>query len=244
MTRPDEVMEKVLAGLRDVEAPVGMERRILERLENVAEMRGRPGWRQLWLGHTGMTWGLGCGVVAMAILIALAIPAVHRRGPVAVRGNDVGAKAVAGREAVADSARGSVGKKRVWGGMASVSSQTQVRVSDAQGDEDSVAMSETRAASFPAPPMPLTDEEKLLLRMVHQGDSVELAMLDPKMEALREAEEKEEFQRFFAKAAVKESEGDAVPVSDQTAPLDEKASPVEKQVEEPKQEQSTTVETK
>ena len=34
MKRPDEAMERVLAGLRDAEAPVGMERRILERLED------------------------------------------------------------------------------------------------------------------------------------------------------------------------------------------------------------------
>ncbi len=72
-------------------------------------------------------------------------------------------------------------------------------------DMDAVAMSETKAASFPAPPMPLTEQEKLILRMVREGNSVELAMLDPKMEALRDAEEKEEFQRFFAKPVVKEA---------------------------------------
>jgi hypothetical protein len=243
MTRPDEAMERVLAGLRDVEAPVGMERRILKRLENVAEVRGGAGWKQLWLGRTGLVWGLGCGVIAAVILIALAIPVVHRRGSVAVRGNDVGAKAVAGREAAVERGRGSVGKKEVSRGTASVSSQTQVRVSDAQEDEDAVAMSEMRAASFPAPPMPLTDEERLLLRMVHQGDSVELAMLDPKMEALREAEEKEEFQRFFAKAAVKESEGETTPATDQAAPS-EQVSPVETPAEEHKREPSSTVQEK
>lgn len=236
MMRPDEAMERVLAGLRDAEAPVGMERRILERLENVGELRGRTSWRPLWL--------VGCGVLAAAILIAFAIPAVHRPGHDPVRGDDVAARVVAGRDAVVESARSSVGKKRVSGGAASVSSQKQILVGDAQGDQDSVAMSEMRAASFPAPPMPLTDEEKLLLRMVHQGDPVELAMLDPKVEALRDAEEKAEFQRFFAKAGVKESEGDAVPVTDQAAPADEKASPVETPAEEPKREQSTTVETK
>jgi hypothetical protein len=236
MTRPDEAMEKVLAGLRDVEAPVGMERRILERLENVAEVR-RAGWRLLWLV------GMGGGVGAAAILIALAIPAVHLRGPVAVRGNDVGAKAVAGREALVENTRSSVEKKQVWGGVGSVSSQRGRFAGDAQGDDDSVAMSEMRAASFPAPPMPLTDEEKLLLRMVHQGDPVELAMLDPKMEALRDAEEKAEFQRFFAKAAVKESEGETIPATDQAMPSAQ-VSPVETAAEEPKREPSSTAEKK
>jgi hypothetical protein len=228
MTRADDAIERVLAGLRDVEAPVGMERRILERLENVAEMRGRADWRPLWLV------GLGCGVVAAAILIALAIPAVHRRGHAPVVGNDVGAKVVAGRAAMVGDARGSVGEKRVWGGTASVSSRRQVSMGDAQGDEDSVAMSEMRAASFPAPPMPLTDEERLLLRMVRKGDPVELAMLDPKMEALRDAEEKAEFQRFFAKAAVKEPDLTVDPAVAQEG----EASPVETSAQEPK-EQST-----
>ena len=75
-----------------------------------------------------------------------------------------------------------------------------------ESDVDSVAMSEMQAASFPAPPMPLTEQERLLVRMVHHGDGVELAMLDPKMEALRDAEEKEEFRSFFAKPVLKEAE--------------------------------------
>jgi hypothetical protein len=70
--------------------------------------------------------------------------------------------------------------------------------------EDSVAMSEMRAASFPAPPMPLTEQERLLLRMEHKNDPVELAMLDPKLWELSEVEEKEEFQRFFARPTVKQ----------------------------------------
>src|SRR5271170_2093717 len=151
MMRADDAMEKVLAGLREVEAPVGMERRILARLESSAEVRAGVGWRAMWLGRPWLSVALGCGVVAAVIAVVMAIPAVHRRGPVSVRGNDVGAKVVAGREPVVESARGSVGKKRVSGGVGSVS--PQVRVGDARGDEDSVAMSEMRAASFPAPPM-------------------------------------------------------------------------------------------
>jgi hypothetical protein len=206
MTRPDDAMEKVLAGLREVEAPVGMERRILERLENVAEVRSGVGWRAMWLGRPWLSVALGCGVVAAVIAVVTAIPAVHRRGPVSVRGSDAEAKVVAGREAVVENTRGSVEKKQVWGGVGSVSSKRQPEVGGAQGDEDVMAMSEMRAASFPAPPMPLTDEERLLLRMVHRGDPVELAMLDPKLEALRDAEEKADFQRFFAKPVAKEAE--------------------------------------
>ena len=69
----------------------------------------------------------------------------------------------------------------------------------AANSEDSLAMSEMRAASFPAPTMPLTEQERLFLRMTRRGDAVELAALDPHLRELEEREEKAEFQRFFAK---------------------------------------------
>jgi hypothetical protein len=56
--------------------------------------------------------------------------------------------------------------------------------------------------SFPAPPLPLTEQERLLLRIAHRGDPVELAMLDPKMRAARDEEDKAEVQRFFVQPKV------------------------------------------
>jgi len=68
-------------------------------------------------------------------------------------------------------------------------------------DGDSAALDDMHAASRPAPPMPLTEQERLLLRLVHKDAPVELAMLDSKMRALQDSEEKTEFQRFFAQPA-------------------------------------------
>jgi hypothetical protein len=51
--------------------------------------------------------------------------------------------------------------------------------------------------SFPAPEAPLTEQERLLLRIVHRGDPVEVAMLNPQELAREEALEAAEFQRFF-----------------------------------------------
>ena len=53
-------------------------------------------------------------------------------------------------------------------------------------DRDAVAVEAMHATSYPAPPMPLTEQERLLLRLVHKDDPVELAMLDPKVRALQE----------------------------------------------------------
>jgi hypothetical protein len=48
--------------------------------------------------------------------------------------------------------------------------------------------------------MPLTEQERLLLRLVHKDGPVELAMLDSRMRALQDSEDKAEFQRFFAQS--------------------------------------------
>jgi hypothetical protein len=61
---------------------------------------------------------------------------------------------------------------------------------------DQVALQEMRAPSHPAPEEPLTQEEKLLLRVVHRGDSREMAILNPEVRAKNEAEDEAEFRQF------------------------------------------------
>jgi hypothetical protein len=45
--------------------------------------------------------------------------------------------------------------------------------------------------------MPLTDEEKLLLRAAHRRAPVELAELSPARRALQDEQERVDFERFF-----------------------------------------------
>jgi len=56
----------------------------------------------------------------------------------------------------------------------------------------------SKMASFPAPPAPLTEQERLLLRLARASDPVQVAMLTPNELALEEARSRKEFQRFFA----------------------------------------------
>jgi len=60
-----------------------------------------------------------------------------------------------------------------------------------------VALEEMRAASQPAPPRPLTRQERLLLRVVRQGEPEELAALDSARRAEQDREERAEVERFF-----------------------------------------------
>lgn len=211
MKNSEEAIERVLTGLRDVEAPEGMERRILAGLEGRAA--ARSGWRAvpIWLAMPpgrSIARGLACGVaLAGAVVLVLAIPAMRRAGRVPVRSKiDTGrVKVVPMTPAVI--ATGDVERSSPVPGVgSSVRLGTTTKVNEAESvsaadSGDSVAMSEMRAPSFPAPPMPLTQQERLLLRIARKVDPVEMAMLDPKVRALQDAEEKAEFQRFFGQTA-------------------------------------------
>ncbi|HEY1808829.1 MAG TPA: hypothetical protein VGG42_09720, partial [Acidobacteriaceae bacterium] len=52
----------------------------------------------------------------------------------------------------------------------------------------------------PAPPQPLTEQEKMLLRVAQVGNPQEMAMLNPEIRAKKEAQSDQEFQRFFERA--------------------------------------------
>jgi len=211
MKNAGEAIEKVLAGLRDAEAPAGMERRILNRLEERAAVRSRSGWRQLlpiWLVAPARPVVVGsfvCGVaLAGMFAVALAIPAIRRLGhtPVSSKRNSVPVESAAltASEAAAVSAPPallradvrSIGKKKV---------ERSAVGAEAVLDSDSAAVEEMHAASYPAPPMPLTEQERLLLRLVHKDDPVELALLDSKVRDLEDLADKAEFQRFFGQSA-------------------------------------------
>jgi hypothetical protein len=222
MKNSEEAMEKVLAGLRDAEAPVGMERRILDGLLGLEErgVRSRLGWRELlpiWLVAPGRPVAVGslvCGVaLAGVIAVALAIPAIRRLGHAPVQAGrsprasgslGLGASDVAAKSARSASSEYGVrspAAMKAEGKMNAGSAEALVD-SDAVAllGSDAGALEDMHAASRPAPPMPLTEQEKLLLRFVHKDAPVELAMLGPKARALQELEDKAEFQRFFGQS--------------------------------------------
>ena len=229
MKNSDEAVEKVLAGLRDCDAPVGMERRILDALEEHAAARARSGWRRLrldWLGLAprpmairSLAWGVA---VAGVVAVAIAIPAIRRLGRGSAQSSALSVAQSPPRSVAQSPTRSSAqfpahsGIDRVAAGslaratprdlprssgrageQAGVSEKTDVRSATSVHSDESVAMEEMLAASHPAPPMPLTEQERLLLRIAHRGDPVELAMLDPMRRAARDVEEQTEFQRFF-----------------------------------------------
>jgi hypothetical protein len=69
-----------------------------------------------------------------------------------------------------------------------------------QPNPDTIALTETRAPSHLAPPMPLTAQEHLLLAAARPGQPIEVAELDiaraPFLRAAAKAQEKENIQRY------------------------------------------------
>ena len=228
MKNSEDAIDKVLAGLRSPDAPVGMERRILDALQDQASARSRSGWRRwrpIWLAAPARpfaTRSLVCGVaLAGMFAVALAIPAIRRLGhaPAQSQLNPVPAGSLPRPtpEVVAKSAQRPLPGSSVRSmERANAREQTNAReettvrrardVRNRDRDSDSVALDEMRAASHPAPPMPLTEQEKLLLRIAHRGDPVELAMLNHEIRAKQEEEAKAEFQRFFEPATTGDHE--------------------------------------
>ena len=275
MKNSEEAIERVLAGLRDADAPTGMERRILEALDNGgddraddrAATRTRSGWRWLrpiWLAAPARPFAVAslvCGVALVSLFVAaLAIPSIRRLGLAPARSKMNPAGAGASAESVrlttaATAVNGAQLHPTESGGrpMRSMSegemtNATTARVdhardrdghdgrSDSDTDSDSVALEEMRAASHPAPPLPLTEQERLLLRIAHMGDPVELAMLDPMTRAARDVEEGAEFQRFFGSAMVRQP-SPGQPATEQ--PSTEQPATEQPKTEQPKSEQPT-----
>jgi hypothetical protein len=203
----EESIEKVLAGLRDAEAPDGMKRRVLERLDERASMQSRADCRRarpIWVmmpGRPLMFGSLACGVALAGIFaIALAVPAIWRLGHAPVQvptPSKVNSGAVAAAVPATSAVIATSPRVALSGSSADSIRKTRVRGAVAVRDSDSAALVETRDPSFPAPPMPLTDQERLLLRIVHKGDPVELAELNPVLRAARDEEDKRAVQRFF-----------------------------------------------
>jgi hypothetical protein len=169
MKDSEEAIEKMLSALREVEAPVGMERRILEQLEARAEEKS-PRWR--WMVP------VACVAVLAAMIAVLFMP----RTRVPVRVVHVQSAAL---------------PRSVEQGRPMAHETAHVQKAAYRRRRSSAV-----ARDIPAPPLPLTDQERLLLRVVHQHNPGNLAILEPAKQAAELAKDKEQFQGFFGKNIV------------------------------------------
>jgi hypothetical protein len=60
-----------------------------------------------------------------------------------------------------------------------------------------VSLRPTQTHGFPAPPLPLTQQEKLLLHLAHRNDARDMNLLNPDVQAQQSAKATQQFQQFF-----------------------------------------------
>jgi len=204
-----DTVDRVLAGLRDIEAPAGIERRILSSLQqpataNTSSARSSITSPLLWLAATAAT------IVAVTIWwnaskrpthdLAIHPPITAMPSAAAPQQADVTVSASRARKAQ----------------HAAVATQT---AKNSQPEPITrpvaAATSDTLAASHPAPPLPLTEQEQLLLRILHKGDPIELASLNNDFRDRQPIRDAEDFQRFFKPPTAPHSA--EATVDDQTA---------------------------
>ena len=200
MKRPDEAVRTVLEGLRRTDVPDGMEERILRGVRDSGIARRRDSeaaGRALLRARATRRFAAVCSVAVAGVLaVVLAGRGMRRfegaweRPKVALAPVvSVPRPGLSGTEAAAPHAAATRVER--------VTVEQKARRVRVHRDEKAAALRDAHAASFPAPPLPLTEQERLLLRVVHTGARDEIAMLDPEVRAKEEAARKAEFKEFF-----------------------------------------------
>jgi hypothetical protein len=160
-------------------------------------------------GMPRRTWTFASVSLASVLIIALTIFPITQHSRFR---NGLSKEAAANQTAVVSSrgkmeiaTGGSQSKKSGLTGadhpVSLVKVHTRMRREQGRSAVDAVALAEMRAPSHPAPPEPLTQQEKLLLRVVHSGDPQVMAMLNSTVRAREEAESDAEFQKFIGSSA-------------------------------------------
>lgn len=201
----DEAIERTLAGLREVEVPAALEDRVLRVLRGVEEEAvsdGRLGWFAGWIVWAGV--GAACAAMVLFAFTSQQGRWVSRAGQDgAIRAGRTAVRSAAATLPVASSAAEPSGvgsemavtpvegtRVRVESGRAG----ERVRGHSAKGSVRRVSMPLGR--SLPLPEPPLTEEEKLLQRVVRSGNQQEMALLNPQERAKEEASARADFRAF------------------------------------------------
>jgi hypothetical protein len=205
MNDSDKSIEKVLTGLRRSEAQPGMEQRILVTLKRRAAEQIESSWwqRNSRVLRPSPKTMLFCGATLAIVAVLLISPKISwnvHTTSVSVTPPQLAANAIRpSTTAVPATGQRSVTHPEQARGETPQTAHVQrvKAVHAARSDDSSLALREMTAASHPAPPLPLTAQERLLLQVIHKGDPVELAMLNPEVRARHVAEARAEFQEFF-----------------------------------------------
>jgi len=187
-------LDEALVSYTPTEPRIGLEERIRARLAaegQASQPRRRMTLRWLW--------------PASAVLAAISVAVIVHDWR-----TSAGPRQQPNRASVGPSAEASRSRQETHPVPRPVAGSAKPRGTRHRGPElsaiDLAAVQEMRAPSHPAPEMPLTEEEKLLLRIVHKGDPMEIAMLNAEVREKQEAESEAEFHKWVEQSTKGERE--------------------------------------
>ena len=175
MRDADETIKLLMAGFRDAEPPPGMQSRIFQALELRATVS--PGLLVSWRLRPSVAMAFVCVAVLMVALVIRIYRPLHWSRNVTSHVTHGDARQGARPETTTVKTSAGLRRKTPRG------SATRPR--------------ESEQASYPATPLPLTDQERLLLRLAHRHDVQSVAILNPDLQAAASAEAAKQFQQFF-----------------------------------------------
>jgi hypothetical protein len=184
MRDADETIKTLLAGFRDAEPPGGMQTRILQAVE------------LLPAASTGLRPAFALAFVFAAVLMAGLTVAVRLDQP---WHKSASATRQVTHVVLPQPAQPNRTAVKATAGLR----QKTPRTAPTRPRE------ETQLASYPAPALPLTEQERLLLRLAHRHDVQNVAILNRDVQTAASAEAAKQFQQFFgidAKETRNESE--------------------------------------
>lgn len=195
----EELIQQALTGIREAQPDAGMDQRLLAVLRQRAAAPA-PLWRRAislssWNGRFAAFAAVAMLVVAIAHVtihhrattiatqshLPRVVPATNTSPKTAYAGNHPGGSKAAGLQ-------------RTLKPASKPDTLSTLAAADRQ------ALDDTNAPSHPAPPMPLTAQERLLLSAAHKGDPIEVAELEPaytsSLRAAAEDRKKSDIQQY------------------------------------------------
>lgn len=190
----DKALDSALASYTPATPRLGFEQRLQARIaaEALPPRRTRFSLPLLWVG--------AAVIASVAVLLVL----LHRPHAPSAPSTSAEARQAAPSERHGSISEGPVKTARFYAGVKPPTRGPRPATKanrPARGDQfesaiDRLSLQEMRAPSHPAPEEPLTQEEKLLLRVVHSGDPQVMAMLNPEIRDQQDAQSEAEFNQF------------------------------------------------
>jgi hypothetical protein len=183
MNDAEPTIKRLLAGLRDAQPHPGIEHRILKAMQAREKAASVSFWNRL-RPQTVSTFAIGLATaLAIGALVAITLP---RRWTAPVDSSHPVALAVRAKTSADAIPR-----------QAPVPAPRPASRILPKHAHAATPAPNLRSASFPAPPLPLTEQEKLLLRLARRRNPEDTAILNPALQAAQSAKANEQFQQFF-----------------------------------------------